>query len=146
MLSNTCKYGIRALVYIAVSSKNGEKIGIKKISGDLNLPMPFLAKILQSLAKQKILNSSKGPHGGFSLVRDPRDISLLEVVKAIDGEDVFSKCVLHNDNCKSIDHTKVACTLHEDYVKARHRIEKLFDGKTVQNLVSTAKNSDEIML
>jgi len=146
MLSNTCKYGIRALVYIAVTSKNGEKIGIKRISADLNIPMPFLAKILQSLAKQKILSSSKGPHGGFSLVRDPREIKLAEVVKAIDGNDVFSRCVLHNDNCKSIDSTKAECTLHGDYVRARQRIEKLFENKTVQNLVSAAKNSDAILI
>jgi len=146
MLSNTCKYGIRALVYIAVTSKNGEKVGIKQISSDLKLPMPFLAKILQSLARQKILSSSKGPHGGFSLVRDPRDINLIEVIEAIDGNDVFSKCVLHNDNCKSVDNTKVACTLHEDYVRARQRIEKLFENKTVQNLVISAKNTDEILI
>jgi Rrf2 family protein len=146
MLSNTCKYGIRAIVYIAGASRNGEKIGLKRISSDLNLPMPFLAKILQSLAKQKILLSSKGPNGGFSLAREPRDINLSEVVRAIDGVDAFSKCVLHNDNCKSSDHTKVACILHNDYVKARLRIEKLFEKKTVQSLVSTVRNSDDILL
>ena len=88
MLSNTCKYGLRAIVYIAGKSNNGEKIGIKRISSDLDLPMPFLAKILQSLARQKILLSSKGPNGGFSLARDPKEIYLIEVVTAIDGEDV----------------------------------------------------------
>ena len=108
--------------------------------------MPFLAKIMQSLAKQKILSSSKGPNGGFSLTKNPREIHLSEVVKAIDGEDVFSKCVLHNDNCMSIDANKAPCTLHADYVKARQRIEKLFENKTVMNLVSAAKNSDEILL
>lgn len=146
MLSNTCKYGLRAIVYIAITGKRGERVGLKRISEDLSLPMPFLAKILQSLARQKILVSSKGPNGGFSLVRDPKEIHLLEVVKAIDGNDVFSKCVLHNENCKSIDHNKVACTLHGDYVKARQRIEKLFENKTIQNLVSTAKNSEDIQI
>lgn len=146
MLSNTCKYGLRAIVYIAGNSVNGDKIGIKKISKDLDLPMPFLAKILQSLAKQKILLSSKGPNGGFSLARSPKEIYLIEVVKAIDGNDVFSRCVLHNDNCKSIDKNKVACALHSDYVKQRKRIENLFESKSVQSLVSTAKNSDDILI
>jgi Rrf2 family protein len=146
MLSNTCKYGIRAVVYIAGKSKKGGKIGIKKIARDLNLPMPFLAKILQSLAKQKILDSSKGPNGGFSISANPKEIHLIEVVKAIDGKDVFSKCVLHNDNCISIDANKSPCTMHVDYVKARKRIEKLFESKTVQNLVRAAKNSAEIQL
>ncbi len=146
MLSNTCKYGLRAVVYLAGNSKNGEKIGIRKISKDLDLPMPFLAKILQSLAKQKILSSSKGPNGGFSLSRDPKEIHLLEVVKAIDGDDVFSKCLLHNDNCRSIDKDKIACALHEDYVKSRMKIERLFLDKSVQNLVSTAKRSNDILI
>ena len=146
MLSNTCKYGLRAIVYIAGKSDNGQKIGIKQISSDLDLPMPFLAKILQSLAKQKILLSSKGPNGGFSLSRSPKDIYLLEVVRAIDGDDVFSKCVLHNDNCKSKDATKVACALHGDYVKHRKKIENMFESKTVDNLVNTAKNSEDILI
>ena len=146
MLTNTCKYGIRAIIYIAGKSTKGEKIGLKQISKDLDLPMPFLAKILQSLAKQKILLSSKGPNGGFSLARSSKDIYLIEVVKAIDGNDVFSRCVLHNDNCKSIDANKVACALHSDYVKQRKRIEKLFETKSVQSLVSTAKNSDDILI
>lgn len=142
MLTSTCKYGIRAVVYIAGNSKKGEKIGIKKISADLGLPMPFLAKILQQITRKKILDSSKGPHGGFSLARDPRDIHIIEVVKAIDGEDVFHRCVLHNDNCVSYESSQGACILHNDYVKARRKIEKLFETKTVQNLVATARNSN----
>ena len=134
------------MVYIAGKSNNEEKIGIKQISKDLGLPSPFLAKILQSLAKQKILRSSKGPHGGFSLTNDSKDIFLIDVVKAIDGEDVFSKCVLHNDNCKCSDRGKTVCTLHDDYVKERSKIEKVFETKTVQNLVSTAKNSEDILI
>lgn len=146
MLSNTCKYGLRAMVYIAGNSQDGKKIGIKQISSDLDLPMPFLAKILQSLAKQKLLLSSKGPNGGFSISRNPKDIYLLEVVKAIDGQDVFSKCVLHNDNCRSVDENKAACALHGDYVKQRRKIEKLFQSKTIYSLVSTAKNSEDILI
>lgn len=146
MLSNTCKYGLRAIVYIAGNNNEGEKIGIKKISHDLELPMPFLAKILQSLAKKKILLSSKGPNGGFSLARPANEIFLIEVVKAIDGDDVFSRCVLHNDNCKSIDENKVACALHGEYVKQRHKIETLFSAKSIYSLVNTARNSEDILI
>jgi Rrf2 family iron-sulfur cluster assembly transcriptional regulator len=65
MLSNSCRYGIRAVIYLANQPLSSGKTGIKKISKDLNLPTPFLAKILQQLAKKKILSSSKGPHGGY---------------------------------------------------------------------------------
>ncbi|MDT8400489.1 MAG: Rrf2 family transcriptional regulator [Bacteroidales bacterium] len=140
MLSSTCKYGIRAVVYIAGNSKYGENIGIKKISDDLSLPMPFLAKILQQMVKKKILNSSKGLHGGFSLAREPQEIYIIEVVKAIDGDDVFHRCVLHNYNCVSNERSRTKCTLHDDYVKPRREIEKLFENKSVFELVTTARN------
>lgn len=144
MLSSTCKYGIRAIVYIAGNSSKGEMIGIKKISEDLKLPMPFLAKILQQMVKMKILSSSKGPHGGFSLARKPGEIYLIDVVKAIDGEDVFHRCVLHNESCITVEKSRTPCILHNDYVKARNKIKKLFETKTVQNLVITARNSDAL--
>jgi DNA-binding IscR family transcriptional regulator len=55
MLSNTCKYAIRALIYLANYAKDNQKIGIKKISEDLKIPSPFLGKILQSLAREKLI-------------------------------------------------------------------------------------------
>jgi len=90
MLSNTCKYAIRSLIYLANFSADDKKIGIKKISEDLNIPSPFLGKILQSLAREKILKSTKGPHGGFSLGRKPEEISLFDIVVQIDGADYFN--------------------------------------------------------
>jgi len=69
MLSNTCKYGIRAVIYLALHNAEEKKIGIKEISSELNIPTPFLGKILQMLAKNKMLISTKGPNGGFGLDR-----------------------------------------------------------------------------
>jgi len=66
MLSNTCKYAVRALIYLGKYSVDGTKIGIKKISSDLIIPTPFLGKILQNLVKQKVLVSTKGPNGGLA--------------------------------------------------------------------------------
>ena len=99
MLSNSCRYGIRAVIYLASQPLSGGKTGIKKISHDLDLPTPFLAKILQQLAKQKILSSSKGPHGGFSLLKDPKKVTLYDIVITIDGDDVFTDCIMHHGTC-----------------------------------------------
>ena len=99
MLSNSCKYGIRAVIYIASRQKDNGKTGIKQISKDLDLPTPFLAKILQQLAKQKILISLKGPHGGFSLLKDPKKITFLDIVRIIDGDEIFTNCIMHNTTC-----------------------------------------------
>jgi Rrf2 family iron-sulfur cluster assembly transcriptional regulator len=135
MLSNSCRYAIRAIIYLASQPLSVGKTGIKKISKDLNLPTPFLAKILQQLAKQKILSSSKGPHGGFSLLRDPRKITLLDIVNTIDGYDTFTNCVMHNGSCEGVHADKMKCPLHEDYEKSRKELIKLFSNRTIHELV-----------
>ena len=146
MLSSSSKYGIRAVTYIASHSKNNEKIGIKKISEDLDLPTPFLAKILQLLAKQKILSSSKGPHGGFSLLRDPKKISLLDIITTIDGSDIFDNCIIHNMPCVCVEESKLRCPVHDDYAKVRSNLLKLFTNKTIYSLVKSAKKHEEIYI
>ena len=140
MLSNSCRYGIRAVIYLADQPKSAGKTGIKQISSDLNLPMPFLAKILQQLAKQKILSSSKGPHGGFSLLKDPKKITLLDIVNSIDGQDVFTNCVMYNGTCQSVEKNSKKCPLHDDYEKPRSELIALFTNKTIYDLV---KDSDD---
>ena len=146
MLSSTSKYGIRAVMYIASQSRNNGKIGIKKISEDLGLPTPFLAKILQLLARQKILSSSRGPHGGFSLLRDPKKISLLDIITTIDGNDIFDNCIIHNMPCNCVDENKLKCPIHDDYFKVRNGIVRLFTNKTIYSLVKSAKKQEKILI
>jgi Rrf2 family transcriptional regulator, iron-sulfur cluster assembly transcription factor len=146
MLSSSCRYGIRAVIYLASQSVENGKTGIKQISVALGLPQPFLSKILQQLAKQKILNSSKGPHGGFSLVKDSRDITLLDIVRTIDGENIFTDCVMHNGSCESVGADKKTCPLHEDYEKTRTELIKLFSNKTIDDLVKRAVNTELITI
>ena len=146
MLSNSCRYGIRAMVYIASQPMENGNSGIKKISSDLNLPTPYLAKILQQLAKQKILSSAKGPYGGFSLLKDPKKITLLDIVVSIDGDGIFTDCVMHNGSCTTIDKTKKPCPLHADYEATRKDMIKLFSNKSIHDLVKRAHSSDLITI
>ena len=146
MLSSSCKYGIRAVTYIASKSKYNVKIGIKQISEDLKLPTPFLAKILQQLAKQKILSSSKGPHGGFSLLRDPREITLLDIIATIDGNDLLENCIIHNTTCSCVGEENLICPIHDEYSKIRASFVRLFGKKTIASLVRSANRTDEIVI
>ena len=146
MLSNSCRYGIRAVIYLASQRSGNLKTGIKQISNDLDLPTPFLAKILQQLAKQKILSSSKGPHGGFSLLRDPHEITLLDIVNTIDGYDTFTNCVMHKGTCVGISMEKKFCPLHEDYEKTRSELIRLFSNRTIYDLVMKADSSEFITI
>jgi len=146
MLSNSCRYGIRAVIYLASQQQEAGKTGIRKISEDLGLPSPFLAKILMQLAKQKILASIKGPHGGFSLLRSPEKISVLDIINAIDGSDVFTNCIMHNGSCEKIGTEKKFCPMHEDYEKTRKEMIRLFSEKTIYDLALRADNSEFITI
>ena len=146
MLSNSCRYGIRAVIYLASQPVPYKKIGIKQISKDLNLPTPFLGKILQLLAKQKILSSTKGPNGGFSLLKDPQKITLLDIVNTIDGSDIFTNCIMHNGSCESVEKIKNRCPLHDDYDKIRINLITLFSSRTIYDLVKKANNKELITI
>ena len=145
MLSNSCIYGIRAIIYLAGQPVSESKTGIKKISSDLNLPAPFLAKILQQLAKQKILSSSKGPHGGFSLKKNARTITLLDIINSIDGPETLTRCIMHNGSCDANGNEK-HCFIHKDYEKPRADLIKLFGKMTIHELVRKSVNLELISI
>lgn len=146
MLSNSCRYGIRAVIYLAGRYPGKNNIGIKEISGDLRLPTPFLAKILQQLAKHKILSSTKGPNGGFSLLKKPESITLLEIVKIIDGDELFKNCLIHDGTCAEVKRSKKLCPVHDDYSAIRAVLMKLFKTRTIAEILETANNSEDIFI
>jgi Rrf2 family transcriptional regulator, iron-sulfur cluster assembly transcription factor len=131
MLSNTCKYAIRAVIYLAVHEKKEQKIGIKQISHDLKIPSPFLGKILQILTKNKLLNSTKGPNGGFCLGRSAGKISLLDIVDIIDGMDFFNNCLVGMKVCINDKKMKEKCPFHESLDPIRDNLRTKFKTLTI---------------
>jgi Rrf2 family protein len=135
MLSNTSKYAVRAVIYLALNSEQNKKIGIKQISKDLGIPTPFLGKILQTLAKHKILSSTKGPHGGFGMNKKASDISLIDIVDIIDGRDLFTRCLVRLDDCNS----NAPCSMHSKYAEIRMDLLNLFEKQKFAELVDEIK-------
>ncbi len=131
MLSNTCKYALRALIYLGKFSVEDKRIGIKKISEDLKLSSPFLGKILQNLVKQKLLVSTKGPNGGFALGKDPSAITLWDIVIKVDGEEFFTNCLISLEPCYTHDSSKPLCPVHGQYDKLRTEISKFYQETTL---------------
>jgi Rrf2 family transcriptional regulator, iron-sulfur cluster assembly transcription factor len=138
MLSNTSKYAIRAVIYIALNAEGQNKIGIKQISKDLDIPTPFLGKILQTLAKHKLLLSTKGPHGGFGLAKDAEEISLWEIVEVIDGVDSFCDCILGLTLCSQ---GEQHCSIHRNFADLREKLRDLFKTENVGELAKHIKES-----
>lgn len=143
MLSNTCKYAIRAVTYIAINDDGRNKIGLKQISEDLKIPTPFLGKILQLLAKNKVLLSTKGPHGGFSLGKNANNISLYEIVKIIDGLEFFTECIFGYKVCNNTPTLKNDCPVHPKSGPIRDELLQLFKKQTVGEIAESFKNTDQ---
>jgi len=139
MLSNTSKYALRAVIYLALYASDEKKAGIREIAEKLNIPTPFLGKILQNLAKHQILDSTKGPHGGFCLKRPAMDISLMEIIEVIDGRDIFDTCVIRTSKC-SYD---APCSLHDKMAPLRSEMKSLFLTESVADLVSEFRDGKE---
>ncbi len=70
MFSKSCEYGIRAVLYLAANSSSDKRIGIITISKKLEIPSPFLGKILQKLAREGVLHSADRSTGGFFTTAD----------------------------------------------------------------------------
>lgn len=140
MLSNTSRYAIRALIYLAIYTDDKKKVGIKKISDDLDIPSPFLGKILQTLAKQKVLISTKGPNGGFGIAEKMKNISLYDIIKIIDGDDLFDRCLISSKTCTEL--TGNPCAIHEHYKSIRESMTKMFQEHTISKLAKEFKKSD----
>lgn len=129
MFSKACEYGIRAVVLIAQKSKNGKRAGLKTIAKAIDSPEAFTAKILQKLVQQNIIESTKGPQGGFFM--DPENNTfLVEVVVAIDGDSIVTGCALGLEKC-SEDHP---CPLHSDFTEIRNNLKHLLETTTVLEL------------
>jgi Rrf2 family protein len=101
MFSTTCKYAIRAVLYLATKSDEKNKIGVDIISEDLDVPKHFLAKILQQLTRNKLISSSKGRSGGFYLSDENKASNLIEVIRSFDGPGTFKDCVLGLKECSN---------------------------------------------
>ncbi|MEP6748488.1 MAG: Rrf2 family transcriptional regulator, partial [Bacteroidota bacterium] len=78
MFSKTCEYAIRAMIFIAQKSEHGIKVGIKQIAKGTSAPEHFIAKILQDLSRKGLVQSSKGPNGGFFLEAGETKITLAD--------------------------------------------------------------------
>lgn len=98
LLSKSCIYAIRASIYLAVNRRR-TLIPIKEVADTLSISFHFLTKILQILKQENIIDSVKGPNGGVGLLRQPHEISLYDIIIAVDGDAIFEKCILGLPGC-----------------------------------------------
>lgn len=136
MLSNTCKTAVKAVIYLASKYESDEKSGIKEIAGYINASEHTVGKLLQTLVKQDVIKSLKGPAGGFYISKQQLKQPLINIVEAIDGKQLFKECGLGLSKCSSTH----PCPIHDQYKEIRDLIEKLFKNNRVADLSDPINN------
>lgn len=134
MFSKACEYGIKATLVIAKNSLvSQERIGVKEIAKEIDSPEAFTAKIMQILSKEGIVNSLKGPTGGFYIAKDDLDkISLAHIVKAIDGDSIYEGCGLGLSECGD----DKPCPVHSQFKLIKERLKRMLTKTTLLELAS----------
>lgn len=128
IFSKTCEYGMRAVFFIAHRTESGGKVGLKEIANGISSPEHFLAKILQDLCRKGIVQSAKGPNGGFYIDPDNRKRRLSEVVEAVDGNSLFIGCGLGLKYCSEVN----PCPLHNQFKAIRNQLHQMLLNTSIE--------------
>lgn len=133
MFSKACEYAIRSCIFIATKSMEGERVNLKAISNEIDSPEAFTAKILQKLVRNNIVQSLKGPTGGFTIdLEKMGNIKLRQIVFAIDGDSIYTACSLGMKECSE----KFPCPVHSQYKIIKNGIKEMLESTDLKQLCS----------
>jgi Rrf2 family protein len=127
IFSKTCEYAMRAVFFIAHRTASGGRVSIKEIATGINSPEHFLAKILQDLSRRGIVQSMKGPNGGFYIDDNNLKRPLSQIVETVDGNGLFIGCGLGLEYCSEIN----PCPLHNEFKAIRMQIYQMLENTTI---------------
>lgn len=137
MFSKACEYGIRAMLHIATQSREGRRVSLKEIAAAIDSPEAFTAKILQQLARHRIVDSVKGPNGGFEIAEKDRSrIRLSHIVSAIDGDQVYNGCGLGLKECNAAK----PCPVHDKFKIIREELKNMLESTSMEDLAYPLKD------
>lgn len=131
MFSKACEYGIKASVYIIDCSLKNEKVGMKDVAKAIDSPEAYTSKILQQLSRNNIIQSEKGPTGGFSVEKEKIDqLNLSMIVSAIDGDAIYKGCGLGFHQCNE----SKPCIIHHQYKSIRDDLRTMLENTLLVDL------------
>lgn len=130
-ITRQADYAARAVLYLSRVG-NSQRSATSTVAKEEHIPPSFLAKIISQLSIAGLLHTSRGARGGVTLAREPGEITLLEVIEAIDGPIQLNECVGDNSMCTFKDD----CPLHPIWGKAQEDLVKRLKGTTFDQLIS----------
>lgn len=133
--SKSFGYALRGVLYVAMMQDEQRKVQIDEIAVKLSVPKHFLGKIMQELVRAGLLQSTRGPYGGFYLTKQTLTTPLIKVLEITDGMKQFDICVLQLRTCDNIS----PCPLHLEMEKIKTKLMTVLKGTTIANLMSGDK-------
>lgn len=133
LYSRSTQYAIRAMTYLA-SRPRTAYTPIRDVAEATQVPLPFLAKIVQTLSRRGLLSSQKGRRGGVSLASAPAEILLEDIVQAVDGQDLSNSCALGLAQCNDA----TPCALHDVWKGLRQTLLRTMHTKSLSDFMNAA--------
>lgn len=141
MFSNSSKYAIKAVLYLALNSSKEKKIMVKDIAEPISVPQAYIAKLLQELSRQNLISSTKGPRGGFYLSETDKQIPLRKIIHVIDGESRLSSCLLSLEDCNE----DKPCPLHKSMYPLKTKLLESLENKTIVDLAKDVEDGNSYL-
>lgn len=136
--SSACGYAIQAMTRLAMLRPNGYVL-LDELCDNSNLPRHFVAKIFQSLVREGLLLSAKGRGGGFALARNAEEISVFDIVAAVDGTEHLDACVVGLHQCSD----EQACPQHEDWKPIRKQIRNYLEETSLAAMAKALRKKHD---
>lgn len=133
--SKSFGYALRGVLYVAMNSEENRRVQVDEIANRLAVPKHFLAKIMNRVVKEGILDSTKGPYGGFSINVETLSSPLIRLLRITDGMEQFNTCVLRLRKCNKAS----PCPLHFLMEQSRDDLLNNFSQTTIADLLKLDK-------
>lgn len=130
-ITRQADYAVRAVLHLSKLGNN-QRAATSTVAEEQHIPPSFLAKIISQLSIAGLLHTSRGARGGVTLARDPKEITLLEVIEAIDGPIQLNECVGENGICSF----EKDCPLRPVWCEAQDELVKRLRGTNFKQLMS----------
>jgi len=132
-LTMTGEYAVRAMVHLS-SLPHGTVVSVAEVSRKWDVPVTFLRKIVTKLARAGMIASFRGNGGGISLARPARELTLLDVIQAVEGAMALNVCVLSPDSC----HRTPWCAVHAVWCEAQQKLREVLASRSLAELAAAS--------
>ena len=136
-ITRTGEYGLRGLLFLA-KQRADRLFLVSEVSRAQRIPETYLAKIFQRLSKTGLLRSTRGLNGGFGLGKPAREITMKQVIEALEGPIALNRCLLRQGECDE----EEGCPLHEVFEEAQEKFVEVLDRTTIEDLAKLDSRND----